>query len=420
MTSGPLLDSALRILVLMDTVINTNAATSMTFRPANSLAAAAMILLIIPRASAQDPSLDARLRSVLELAASKLSATVVDLGDTLRFPRSTDASGRWATVHAQDWTAGFFPGMLWMVGGALNDTSLLRSAERWTAALEPTQTHARSHDIGFIMFCSYGNKLRVRPEDQDRRILIRSAQTLTSRYHPVIGCIRSWNFGRWSYPVIIDNLMNLELLLWAAENGGTLAMRDIAMRHAERTMENHMRPDGSTWHVVSYDTLTGAVRERVTHQGYADSSAWARGQAWAIYGFTMAHRFTTDTRFLATAQRAADFYLEHLPEDRVPYWDFRVPGIPNAPRDASAAAVAASALIELGKATGGPRGRAYREKAGEMLRSLSTAYLDTTATSRGLLRHATGNMPAGTEIDVSLIYGDYYYVEAALRWLEGD
>lgn len=414
-----MLDSALGILVLTCMAIIENAATSMTHRLAAAIATAGMLLLNVHTSFAQDTPLEARLRSSLKLAATKLAATVADLGDTLRFPRSTEASGRWTTVHARDWTAGFFPGMLWMVGDALADSALLRSAERWTAALESTQTHARSHDIGFIMFCSYGNKLLVRPEDQDRRVLLRSAQTLTTRYRPMVGCIRSWDFGRWTYPVIIDNMMNLELLLWAAENGGTAEMLEIALRHAERTMENHMRPDGSTWHVVSYDTVTGVVRERVTHQGYADSSAWARGQAWAIYGFTMVHRFTKDERFLATAQRAADFYLAHLPNDRVPYWDFRAPGIPNVPRDASAAAVAASGLIELGKATGGARGRSYREAAGEMLRSLSTAYLDTAAASRGLIRHATGNMPAGSEIDVSLVYGDYYFIEAALRWLEG-
>jgi hypothetical protein len=391
----------------------------MSFTSLRVGSAAGLLILILHPAPAQEASLDARLRTSLKLAASKLTATVSDLGDTLRFPRSTEASGRWATVHTRDWTAGFFPGMLWLVGDAQHDTSLLRSAERWTSALESTQLHARSHDIGFIMFCSYGNKLHVRPEDQDRRVLLRSAQTLTLRYHPVVGCIRSWDFGRWSYPVIIDNMMNLELLLWAAENGGTSEMRNIAVRHAERTMQNHMRADGSTWHVVSYDTITGAVRERVTHQGYADSSAWARGQAWAIYGFTMVHRFTKDPRFLATAQLAADFYLDHLPEDRVPYWDFRVPGIPHVPRDASAAAVAASGLIELGKATGGSRGRSYREAAGEMLRSLAAAYLDTAAAARGLIRHAAGNVPAGTEVDVSLVYGDYYYIEATLRWLEG-
>lgn len=184
-------------------------------------------------------------------------------------------------------------------------------------------------------------------------------------------------------------------------------------------MENHIRSDGSTWHVVSYDTVTGAVLERVTHQGYSDSSAWARGQAWAIYGFAMMYRFTNDDRFLAAAQRAASYYLAHLPDDRVPYWDLRDPRIPNVPRDASAAAIAASGLIELAHATGGPHGAAYRESAGEMLRSLSSKYLETSSASRGLIRHATGNMPAGTEVNVSLVYGDYYYVEAALRWLKG-
>ncbi len=373
-------------------------------------------VLALPTLS-QKSSLDDQLRSSLRIGGSKLHTTVQDLGDTLRFPRSTDSSGHWTTVHARDWTAGFFPGLLWNVGAALKDSTLLRSAERWTAALEPSKDHAGSHDIGFIMFCSFGAKLNTRPTDQDRDVLLHAARTLTTRYSPAVGCIRSWDRRKWPFPVIIDNMMNLELLLWASEHGGTPEMRSIAISHAVKTMENHFRPDGSTYHVVSYDSLTGAVRERVTHQGYADSSAWARGQAWAIYGFTMVYRYTHDERFLKTAQRAADYYISHLPEDHVPYWDFQAPGIPNEPRDASAAAIAASGLIELAKATGGTRGAAYRSAAGRMLTSLSSSYLDTTTSYRGLLRHATGNVPSRSEIDVSLIYGDYYYVEAVLRWL---
>ncbi len=368
---------------------------------------------------AQSPPDRAHLRTSLEIAGRKLSVAVADLGDTLRFPRSTDASGRWTTVHARDWTAGFFPGLLWNVGAALGDSTLLRSAERWTSALESSKDHAGSHDIGFIMFCSFGAKKDIRPADHDPAVLVHAARTLTTRYSPVVGSLRSWDRRAWPFPVIIDNMMNLELLLWAAKNGGTPEMRTIAVRHAEQTMRQHFRPDGSAYHVVSYDSTTGEVLARVTHQGAADSTAWARGQAWAIYGFTMVHRYTGDRRFLETAVRAADYYIAHLPEDGVPYWDFQAPGIPNEPRDASAAAIAASGLIELGQAVGGSRGEQYLAQAGRMLAVLSSpAYLDTTSTYRGLLRHATGNKPSRSEIDVSLIYGDYYYVEALRRWLE--
>ena len=195
-------------------------------------------------------------------------------------------------------------------------------------------------------------------------------------------------------------------------------MKAIAVRHAEQTMRNHVRPDGSTYHVVSYDMSTGAVLARVTHPGAGDSTAWARGQAWAIYGFTMVHRYTNDRRFLETAERAADYFIAHLPEDVVPYWDFQAPGIPDEPRDASAAAIAASGLIELGQVVGGAHGQEYLRQAGRLLAAVSSAdYLDTTSAHRGLLRHATGNKPSRSEIDVSLIYGDYYYIEAVRRWL---
>jgi hypothetical protein len=268
------------------------------------------------------------------------------------------------------------------------------------------------------MFSSFGNSYKVHPSPETKAILLQSARTLSTRFNPAVGCIRSWDRRKWPFPVIIDNLMNLELLLWASENGGSPEMRQIAISHAEHTMRNHVRADGSTFHVISYDTTTGSVLERVTHQGAADSSTWSRGQAWAINGFTMVYRYTHDPKFLETARRVADYFLAHLPADHVPYWDFQAPGIPNEPRDASAAAIAASGLVELSRMVKGPDAERYRTAAGEILRSLSSPpYLAVDRGTRGVLRHATGHAPAKSEIDVSLIYADYYYIEAALRWL---
>ncbi len=379
---------------------------------------AVCLLLNVHHAWSQVEPLGDILRRSLQFAGRQLEATVLDMGDSTRFPRSTRPDGSWNTVHARDWTAGFFPGMLWNVGEYLGDSTLLRSAEQWTEKLDSTQFYGGSHDIGFLMFCSYGTGYRIRPTEHRRQVLLQSARTLTSRFNASVGGIRSWDRRKWPFPVIIDNMMNLELLLWASRNGGSPEMRSIAVSHAERTMAEHMRSDGSSFHVVSYDSTTGQVLEKVTHQGFADSSTWSRGQAWAIYGFTMMYQYTNDPRFLATAQRAAEYFMSHLPEDHIPYWDFQAPNIPNEPRDASAAAIAASGLIELSRASTSPSSVKYRDAAERILRALaSPAYLASGSATRGIILHATGNVPSKSEIDVSLAYSDYYFIEAALKWL---
>jgi hypothetical protein len=292
------------------------------------------------------------------------------------------------------------------------------AAERWTAGIIDQQFNAGTHDVGFMVFNSFGNGNRLYPSESYKKVILQSAQTLASRFNPTIGCIKSWDIRKWDYPVIIDNMMNLELLFWAAQNGGSERLWEIAIVHAVTTMKNHFRPDGSTYHVLGYDTTNGSVKVRTTHQGYADESVWARGQAWAIYGFTMTYRFTNDKRFLATAQRAADYFIGHLPSDGVPYWDFLAPGIPNEPRDASAAAIASSALFELARyAEGKPLKAKYLEAAKKILGSLCAApYLAEGTNSHAILNHAVGNRPGQSEVDVSIIYADYYFIEAMLRY----
>ncbi|MBI3112738.1 MAG: glycoside hydrolase family 88 protein [Ignavibacteriales bacterium] len=373
-------------------------------------------LVGIPRVTAQ--GLDEPVSNALRFAESQLRRTVTELGDTVRFPRSTLPDGSWSTTEPRQWTSGFFPGCLWYMAEYTRDPFFENSARRWTEGLNQIQYYGGSHDVGFLIFDSYGHGYRLHPSEEYKKVILQTAQTLTTRFNPKTGCIRSWDHGRWGYPVIVDNMMNLELLFWASENGGTKRFREIAISHAEKTMLNHVRPDGSTYHVLDYDTTNGTVLARNTHQGYADESVWARGQAWAIYGFTMTYRFTKDERFLRTAQRVADYYLQHLPADHVPYWDFKAPGIPNEPRDVSAAAIAASGLFELSQNSGeGARQAKYREAAEKTLQSLcSPAYLAEGTNSRGILNHAVGHMPAGTEIDVSIIYADYYFIEAMLRY----
>lgn len=370
---------------------------------------------------AMSQSLDSLARHALGFASTQLRKSVLEIRDSTRFARCSLPDGSWKTTAAREWTSGFFPGSLWYMNEYTKDPFFKTAAEQWTAGVAHEQFDAGTHDVGFKIFCSYGNGYRLYPTDEYKKVILQAAQTLSTRFNPAVGCIKSWDNRRWGFPVIIDNMMNLELLFWSAENGGSEHLREIAIRHAETTMKNHVRPDGSTYHVIGYDTTSGAVIARNTHQGYADESVWARGQAWAIYGFTMTYRFTHEKRFLETAQRAADYFISHLPADGVPYWDFLAPDIPKEPRDVSAAAIAASALFELTESTESEARRAsYLGTAKKILGSLCSApYLAEGTNSHAVLNHAVGSKPAKSEVDVSIIYADYYFIEAALRYLHG-
>ncbi len=360
---------------------------------------------------------DSLITHALQFSQRQLRHTVEEFGDSIKYPRNTLPDGTWKTARIRDWTSGFFPGCLWYAYEVSKNPFFENSAVRWTQGLESLQFYGGSHDIGFMVFCSYGNGYRLTKKELYKDVILQTARTLMTRFNPKVGCIKSWDNRKWPYPVIIDNMMNLELLFWASQHGGTQSMYDAAVSHAEKTMKNHFRPDNSTYHVIGYDTTTGKALTRETHQGCSDSSCWARGQAWALYGFTMTYRFTKDERFLRTAQRAADYFIAHLPNDYVPFWDFQAPRIPNEPRDASAAAIAASGLLELSIFTSNAELKAkYRKTANDILHTLgSSAYLAEGTASHGLLNHAVGNKPSNSEIDVSLIYGDYYFLEALSR-----
>ena len=321
-------------------------------------------------------------------------------------------------VSEELWTEGFWPGILWYAYEYSRDESILEAAKGYTEVLEfLSQQPAYDHDLGFIMFCSYGNGYRLTGDERYKDIIIATAERLSELYNPAVGTMLSWprevpTFG--GHNTIMDNMINLETLFWAAENGGRPELRDIAIAHADTTMKYHFREDGSCYHVAVYDAETGEFMRGCTHQGYADDTMWARGQSWAIYGYTMCYRFTKDPRYLDFACKVTDVYLKGLPEDMVPYWDFNDPMIPNASKDASAAAVVASALIELSGYVEGDKGQQYLDDAKAMLESLHSNYRSGDINPSFLL-HSTGHRPAGSEIDYSIIYADYYYIEALLR-----
>jgi unsaturated chondroitin disaccharide hydrolase len=326
------------------------------------------------------------------------------------------------TCTSDNWISGFYPGTLTYLYEITKDQSLYDEAVKRVKLLEKEQYKTSTHDLGFMMYCSFGTLNRITPNEQYKQILLTSARSLAQRFNPKVGCIRSW--GRLTdsseFRVIIDNMMNLELLLWAAKTANDPALRRIAITHANTTMQNHFRRDYSSYHVVVYDPQTGAVVKKQTAQGAADESAWARGQAWGLYGFTMMYRETKDKKYLDHAQHIAQFILNHpnLPADKIPYWDFNAPGIPNTYRDASAAAVMASALLELAGYSEGDMAKNYVNTAGTILHTLSSpAYKAAIGENGGfILKHSVAHMPKNVEVDVPLPYADYYYVEAMLRY----
>lgn len=358
----------------------------------------------------------------LHIAERHLANMCTASNDRNMYPRSVKEDGSVAYVSSSDWTSGYFPGSLWYMFEYTHDKKWAEQAEKWTAGLTKEQYNRRTHDVGLMLYCSFGNGYRLTGNEAYKNILLNGARSLLSRFNSKTGCIRSWDFGkdRWQFPVIIDNMMNLELLFWATRISGDSSYYRAAKSHALQTLKNHFRKDHSSFHVVDYDTLTGQPRRKQTFQGIADSSAWARGQAWGIYGFTVAYRETHDPRFLEQAMAGADYFLHHknLPEDKIPYWDFNDPRIPDAPKDASAAAITASALLELARYTSSQKEK-YNSAALLILKNLSSPdYLAAVNSNNNfILMHSTGNHPAGSEINEPINYADYYFIEALIRSL---
>ena len=338
-----------------------------------------------------------------------------------KFPRSYDAqTDKLITSGSEWWCSGFYPGTLLYLYEHTKDEALYSEAMRMLKLLEKEKNNTTTHDLGFMMFCSFGNANRIAPKPEYKEILLTSAKSLSTRFNPKVGCIKSWDSKPSDFLVIIDNMMNLELLFWATAVSGDSSFYKIAVTHANTTMKNHFRSDYSTYHVLNYNSETGAVQEKKTAQGYANESAWARGQAWGLYGFVVMYRATKDRKYLDQANHIAQFLLNHpnLPADKIPYWDFNAPDIPNALRDASAAAIIASALLELKNYTGKKEAQQYFTVAETIIRNLSSnAYEAPIGTNGGfVLKRGVGHIPQKSEVDVPLTYADYYFVEAMTRY----
>lgn len=370
---------------------------------------------------------DGALKNAREQMAVMIDAIEADTTDRVLNPVTTKRN-RFSTAWCgyEDWRSGFFPGSMWYLYELTGDTALVPLAQKYTEAISEAQNLTWHHDIGFIINCSFGNGRRFVKKDEYDKVLVQAARSLSTRFRPNAGVIQSWNVTGnswqaqrgWKCPVIIDNMMNLELLFEATKISGDSTFYNIAVSHANTTMREHFRPDGSCYHVIDYDPESGEVCHRQTAQGFADESAWSRGQAWAIYGYTMCYRETGDSKYLDQAVKTFNFMKNHpdMPSDLVPYWDMDADDIPNEPRDASAAAVIASALYELSTypVADAP---SYKDYADRIMASLaSPEYTAEPGTNgRFILKHSVGSIPHNSEIDVPLNYADYYYLEALKR-----
>ncbi|MCB8998896.1 MAG: glycoside hydrolase family 88 protein [Bacteroidales bacterium] len=355
----------------------------------------------------------------LQFAVEQYKAMDPSLPDSV-MPRSYNPTeNKLITSNSRWWCSGFFPGSLWYLYEYTGDSSLMQMAIKRTEVLEKEKNNRGTHDLGFMLYCSYGNALHSEDNEAYKEVLLTGANSLISRFNPNVKLIKSWDNKKWTYPVIIDNMMNLEFLFWASRVSGDSSYYKIAISHADSTMKNHFRPDFSSWHVVDYDTLTGLPVHKQTAQGFSDESAWARGQSWGLYGFTVMYRETRDPKYLLQAENIASFILNNpnMPEDMIPYWDYNAAGIPNEPRDASAAAILCSGLIELSSFVSPDLNKKYLSAAEIIIRSLSSPEYRANAGENGnfILMHSVGSKPSNSEVDMPQTYADYYFIESLLR-----
>lgn len=352
-----------------------------------------------------------------------LQTDIIEKSGKILNPKTLDKDGNIVYIPIDDWTSGFFPGSIWLTYELTKDKKWLPLAEKYTEALDSVKYLKWHHDVGFMIGCSYLSGLRIAQKDEYKDVIVEAARSLSTRFRPGAGIIQSWDADKgwqsqrgWKCPVIIDNMMNLELLFEAGKISGDSSFYKIAVSHADETMKHQFRPDFSCYHVVDFDPETGEVRKRQTAQGYSDESAWARGQAWALYGYTTCYRYTQDEKYLEQAENVYKFIFgnKNMPEDLVPYWDFDAPKIPDEPRDASAAAATASALYELCTYV---KDKNYKETADKIMSSLASDVYRAKVGTNGnfILMHSVGSIPHNSEIDVPLNYADYYFLEALTR-----
>jgi len=328
--------------------------------------------------------------------------------DVTQHPFDTNELGQWNTIQRNGWKSGFFVGSLWRLYEYTHDKKWRDLAVEWTSDFDSGKNNVWDHDMGFRLLCSYGNGYRLIQNDEYRHVILVAANSLTKRFDDQIGMIKSWDNTKWEYPTSIENMMNLELLFWASKQGGPKQFYDIAVTHANNTIKHHIRDDGSTYQVVNFNP-DGTVKWRGTRHGFSDESTWAKGQAFGIYGFMVAYRETQNEKYLNTAKKLADYFINNLPDDCIPYSDFNSPKIPNCEKDASAAAIASCALQNLDKYF---PDMGYKKCALHMLTSLSSGSYSARGTNYDSILRRSSCFHDDRE--KGLIYADYYFLESLL------
>lgn len=379
----------------------------------------ALLIIVGSSCSAQKKVTRVDVDKAFQLAARQYQGMLLSHTDVTKFPQSTKPDGSPDNRASSWWCSGFFGGSLWYLFEYTRENTWKDAADKWTMAVEKEKNNKGTHDLGFMLYCPFGNGYRLTGDQKYIEPMLTGAASLSTRFNPQIGLIKSWEkHDNCTYPVIIDNMMNLEFLFWAARQSGDKNFYNLSVTHADNTIKNHFRPDYSSYHVVCYNP-DGSIFRRKTHQGANDTSAWARGQAWALYGYTMMYRETKDPKYLKQAEGIAAFMMNHpnLPSDKIFYWDFNAPNIPGEERDASAAAITASALLELGTYSKVNKNK-YVDFAEKILVSLSSPEYtaDEGTNNHFILKHSVGHKPAGSEINTPIVYADYYYLEALLRY----
>lgn len=369
----------------------------------------------------RDKIMEKLIKENFELAAHQYRLLAANTPADVMPRNYSPKENKFTTSKTTWWTSGFFPGSLWYIYEYTKDSTIKTEAENRLSIIEHVKNYTGDHDLGFMIFCSFGNAYRITRKPDYRETVLTAAETLIKRYLPSIRSIQSWDSSaNFRCPVIVDNMMNLELLCWTSDETREPKYKVIAIDHTNTTLKNHYRPDHSSYHVVDYDLDAGIVSRKKTAQGFSDESAWARGQSWGLYGFVLMYRFTKEPLYLQQAKNIAGFLLNHpnLPKDKIPYWDYDARDIPIAYRDVSAASIMASALLELGMYAGKDEKKEYEKVARKILQSLSS---DTYRSKKGesggfILKHSVGALPYNSEVDVSLTYADYYFLEAMMRY----
>jgi len=331
------------------------------------------------------------------------------------FPHASH-NGKYILEPARWWTAGFWPGLLWQVYRETNDENLKKTAQLCEEQLDVLLTDADmvDHDIGFMWTLTSGASYKLLGDEQSKRRALLAANLLAARFNVQGNYIRAWN-GTIAGWAIIDCMMNLPLLYWASRETGDPRFKHIAIKHADTVLEHFIRPDGSVNHIVVFDPETGEKVEVKGGQGYAPESAWSRGTAWAIYGLSLSYHYTGHERYLNAAKQVAHFFIANLPADHVPHWDFRLPSDVPAYRDSSAGACAACGLLLLSEQVSEHEAAFYQGAGERILHSLYTNYGAWDSEEEGLILHGTSHFPEQRNIDVPLIYGDYYFAEGIAR-----